>query len=91
MHIHDDSVGGLQVETKTTSSRGQDEHLDLRVRRVEECDMPCTVFCLRTTIETEVLPAHHLEEVLHDVHNLGHLEEDEDLKGRTPLVSSDIT
>ena len=79
---HDNSVRSLQVETKTTRACRQDEDLVLRVGSVEESDVPSTVLGLRATIETEVLPAHHLQEVLHDVHHLGHLEENEHLGRR---------
>ena len=77
MHVHDDSISSLQVETKTTGPSGEDEDLVLRVRGIEEGDVARTIFSLRTTIETEVLPAHHLQKVLHDIHDLCHLEENE--------------
>ena len=83
--VHDDRIGRLQVETETTSPRRQDEDLDIRVLGVELRDVPGTVLGLRATIETEVLPVHHLQEVLHDVHHLRHLEEDEDLTSRYGL------
>lgn len=78
-NAHDDGISSLQVQTETTSTRGEDEHLNVRVLRIELLDVASTIFRLGTTIKTEVLPAHHLEEVLHDIHHLRHLEEDEHL------------
>lgn len=41
--------------------------------------MPRTILGLGTTVKTEIFPTHHLKEILHNVHDLRHLEEDEDL------------
>jgi hypothetical protein len=41
--------------------------------------MARALFGLCTTIQTQVLASNHLEEILHDVHDLGHLEKDENL------------
>ena len=81
-NAHNDSISRLQVQTKTTSTRGQDEHLDVRILRVEQSDVSGTILRFRSTIQTKVFPIHHLQEVLHDIHDLRHLEEDEDLGTR---------
>ena len=78
----DDSVGSCQVETETTSTSREDEDLVIGVGGVEELNVAGTILGLRTTVKAEVFPTHNLEEVLHDVHNLRHLEEDEDLARR---------
>ena len=77
---HDNRIGSLQVETQTTSSCREDEDFDFRVLRIEVLHVQCTFLGLRATIETEIFPAHDLEEILHDIHDLRHLEENKDLK-----------
>jgi hypothetical protein len=42
-------------------------------------DVGSTLICLYSTIQTQILPTHHLQEVFHDIHDLCHLEEDENL------------
>jgi hypothetical protein len=72
---HDDRISGLQVQAKTSSTGGEDEDFVLGIRGVEELHMSGTILGLRATIEAEVFPVHHLQEILHDVHDLRHLEE----------------
>jgi hypothetical protein len=42
-------------------------------------DMGSTLVGLRSTVQTEICPAHHLQEIFHDIHNFRHLEENKDL------------
>ena len=50
--------------------------------------MACTVFGLGTTVETKVSPSHHFQEILHDIHDLRHLEEDENPKERKCVLDA---
>ena len=90
MYLHNDGVGSLQVETETSCTRGKDEDLDWGVLSVEGCDIRCSLFGLGTTIESEVLPVLRLEEIFHDVHDLGHLEEDEDLHSQRVNIPNNL-
>lgn len=74
---HDDCIGGLQVQTQTTGTRREDEHLVLAVGIVERREQRLTVIRLCTTIQTTVLPTSVLEEIGHDGHDLRHLEENQ--------------
>jgi hypothetical protein len=76
---NDDSIGSLQVQTETTCTRGENEDPNVGVLRIEHLHMPGTFVSLCATVEAQVLPAHHLEEIFHNVHDFSHLEEDEDL------------
>lgn len=74
---HDDSVGSLQIKTKSTGPGGQDEDHVLRIWSVEHLDVAGTLLGFRTTIQPEILPTHHFQEVFHNVHDLRHLEENQ--------------
>ena len=78
-NAHDDSISGLQVQAKTTCTCREDEDFVLRVLLVKQLHERRALLRLRATIQAKVLPSHHLEEVLHDVHDFRHLEEDKDL------------
>jgi len=79
-NVHDYSVGGLQVQTQTAGSRRQYEDLVLGILDIEELHKRRALFCLGTTVETQVFPAHHPQEVLHDIHDFCHLEENQNLE-----------
>lgn len=79
-HTHDNHIGSLEVQTETTCSGRQDEDLVLRILVVEHGDVARTILCLGATIQTQILPTAHLQEVFHDVHDFRHLEEDENLQ-----------
>jgi len=51
----DDSVGGLQVESKATSTCAQDEEKDLWMWIVEHRQQLATIIALRCPIKTQVL------------------------------------
>ena len=36
---------------------------------------------------SKVLPLHHLQEILHDIHDFGHLEEDENLEDHISMMN----
>ena len=76
--VHDDSIGSLQIKTETTSPGGQDKDRVFRIRSIEHLDVASTFLRFRTTIQPEILPTHHFQKIFHDVHDLRHLEEDQD-------------
>lgn len=68
-----DRVGFLQVETETTSTRGQQENKIVRIGIVENSEQITTLLGFGATIETQILEIAVDEIVLHDGHELSHL------------------
>jgi hypothetical protein len=80
--VHDDRVRGLQVKTKPSSSSGQQEDLVRRLWIVEGGEKLLSNIRFRVSIQTTELHSTIIEEVLHDIHDRGPLEEDQDLLER---------
>ena len=71
--VEDDSVGGCEVDTETTSTSGQQEHEDLG-SRLESGDSVATVFQLGRSVEAAVLVVAVSEVLFHQVDHASHLE-----------------
>lgn len=76
---HDDGISGLQVKTKTTGARRQHEQVNVCVRVIELDEEIRSLFWFGRTVEPEVLVSTIVEVVGHDVHDMCHLEEHQDL------------
>lgn len=74
----DHSVCCLQVETQASCSGTQEEDVVFRVLLVEEGSSLTSIVGLGTTVQPQVLNALIVEVDLHDVHEMGHLCENED-------------
>ncbi len=68
-------VRSLQVEPQTTGPGREQEAEVLRVRCIEQLEHRLAVVGLRCAVQPEVLDPAEPQEVLHDVHDLRHLEE----------------
>ncbi|KAH3663038.1 hypothetical protein OGATHE_004614 [Ogataea polymorpha] len=67
-------VGSLQVQSQTTRSSRKKENKIWRILRVEILQQCSTVISSSVSIQPHVMHSSESEEVLHDVHNLSHLE-----------------
>jgi len=76
--IDDDSVRNLEIQSKTTSSCGknEDEKFGIGVEILQQ-GRSIVGFC--APVEAEVFVSTVQQEILHDIHNLRHLEEHQDL------------
>lgn len=78
--IEDDNcVRSLQIETKTASTRAQDEDEVVRIGTIELFEQGAAVLGLGRAVETEVLVTLVGEEVFENVHQRRHLAEQQRL------------
>jgi hypothetical protein len=88
---HNDCIRRLQIQTQTTRTGTENEHLILTLLRTEQLYEICSLLRLRASVQPQELPAHHVEEVGHDVHHLRHLEEDQDAVARSEELWQDAS
>ena len=86
---NDDSVRHLQVQTMPTSAGTEQEYLFLRIPVVEDLEVACAVFLLHGTVQSQVLDAAVVKEILHDVHQLSELRKDQHLVTRLDQLGQD--
>jgi len=79
--VHDDRVRGLQIETEPSSSSGQQKDLVRRLWVVEGGKKLLSNIRFRMSIQPTKLHSTIIEEVFHDIHDRGPLEEDQNLWG----------
>ena len=76
--INDDCVRGLQIETETAGTGRQKETKYVRAGSIVLSEQLGTLVRFRRTVKSEVGDPTESEKVLHDVHDLRHLEEHQD-------------
>jgi hypothetical protein len=86
---NDDSVRYLQVQTVTTGTGTEQEHFFLRIPVIENLQVACTVFLLHSTVQSQVFDAPIVKEVLHDIHQLSELREDQHFMTRLYQLGQD--
>lgn len=81
MHVdlHDNSVSRLQVQTKTTRPSRQHEYRNRTVGSIKLLKQRRTIVGFRRSIKSQERISPELEVVSENVHDVGHLEEDENL------------
>lgn len=73
----DDSISSLQVKTQTTGSGTQEENIVFGVWFIEKCHSVSSVIGLGATIKPQMFDSLVVEINLHDIHQMGHLSEDQ--------------
>ena len=85
----DDGVCSLKVEAESSCAGAEQEDIELTIGLIEQFHAFFSVFCLGGAIESEVSHACELEIGLHDVHEVGHLREDEQSVGESAQFGED--
>jgi hypothetical protein len=75
--LHNDGIGGLEIQTQTTSSCGKNKDLIWRVWVVESRQQSLSIVGFSGTIKTTELPASMTKEIGNEGHDFRHLEEDQ--------------
>lgn len=76
--VDDDGIRNLEIQSKTASScrKNEDEQFGIRVEILQQGR---SVVGFGAAVETEVFISTVQQEILHDIHNLRHLEKHQDL------------
>lgn len=75
--VDDDRVGDLEIQTETAGSGGEDKDEEIGLR-VEAFQQLRSIVGFGAAVETKVLVPAEEQKVLHNVHDLRHLEEHQD-------------